>query len=387
MNSTDYDTMLHRTPMRTRIAAALAAALLGTVGFAWAGPAEDLKEAQKLYASGRVQPAMDKVDAVLKAQPKDPQARFLKGLLLTEQKKTAEAIQVFTGLTEDYPELPEPYNNLAVLYAQQGNYDKAKAALELAIHTHPSYATAHENLGDIYAQLASRAYDRALQLDKNNAAAQVKLAMVKDLFTPQKGSGAARPAPKVDTAPKTEPAKTAAASRPEPVKTEPAKPAPPKAEPAKAEPPAKVAAVEPKASPKTVSPAKAGAQSDPVPSPAPAGARDDDKAKITAAVEAWARAWSSKNVAGYLAAYAPEFEVPGGEGRAAWEKQRTERIEKPKSIEVGVKVQSVEVDGNKAKVVLRQAYRSDTLKNTTTKTLGMIRSGDRWLITQEKVGG
>jgi tetratricopeptide (TPR) repeat protein len=363
--------MLHRTPMRTRIAAALAAALLGTVGIAWAGPAEDLKEAQKLYASGRVQPAMDKVDAVLKAQPKEPQARFLKGLLLTEQKKTAEAIQVFTGLTEDYPELPEPYNNLAVLYASQGNYDKAKAALELAIHTHPSYATAHENLGDIYAQLASRAYDRALQLDKNNAAAQVKLSMVKDLFTPQKGSSGARPPPKVDATPRTEPVKV---------------PAPKVEPPPKAEPPAKVAAVEPKA-PKTAPPAKAGAQLDPVPSPAPAGARDDDKARITAAVESWARAWSSKDVRGYLAAYAPEFEVPGGEGRAAWEKQRTERIEKPRSIEVGVKVQSVEVDGNKAKVVVRQSYRSDTLKNTTTKTLGMIRSGDRWLITQEKVGG
>jgi tetratricopeptide (TPR) repeat protein len=97
---------------------------------------------------------------------------------------------VFTALTEDYPELPEPYNNLAVLYASQGNYEKAKSALELAIHTHPSYATAHENLGDIYAQLASRAYDRALQLDKTNTAAQTKLAMVKELFVAQKGARA-----------------------------------------------------------------------------------------------------------------------------------------------------------------------------------------------------
>ena len=130
--------------------------------------ADDLREAQKLYSQGKYQPALDKVEAFLKAEPRDPQGRFLKGLVLTEQKRTNEAIQVFTGLTEDFPELPEPYNNLAVLYASQGNYDKAKSALELAIHTHPSYATAHENLGDIYAQLASRAYDRALQLDKNN---------------------------------------------------------------------------------------------------------------------------------------------------------------------------------------------------------------------------
>ena len=184
---------------------------------------------------------MEKVDAYLKAQPREPQGRFLKGLLLTEQKKIPEAIQVFTGLTEDFPELPEPYNNLAVLYASQGNYDKAKSALELAIHTHPSYATAHENLGDIYAQLASRAYDRALQLDKNNTTAQVKLAMVKDLFVAPKsatrapagaategrreGRAARRPSPR--RSPKPTP-------KVEPPKVEPAKAEPAKAEPAKA---------------------------------------------------------------------------------------------------------------------------------------------------------
>src|SRR5207237_5719264 len=98
----------------------------GFVGPARGAPADDLRDAQKLYSQGKLQPALEKVDVFLKAQPRDPQGRFLKGLLLTEQKRTAEAIQVFTALTEDYPELPEPYNNLAVLYASQGNYDKAK---------------------------------------------------------------------------------------------------------------------------------------------------------------------------------------------------------------------------------------------------------------------
>src|SRR6478672_6477826 len=182
--------MLHRTLMKPKLAALLVAMAFGACTGALAAPADDLKEAQKLYGQGKLAPSLEKVDAFLKAQPRDPQGRFLKGLVLTEQKKTAEAIQVFTGLTEDFPELPEPYNNLAVLYASQGNYDKAKSALELAIHTHPSYATAHENLGDIYAQLASRAYDRALQLDKNNTTAQTKLALVKDLFSSQRGGGA-----------------------------------------------------------------------------------------------------------------------------------------------------------------------------------------------------
>ena len=156
--------MLLRSPMKSRLAAALIAAFVGAMGPANAAPADDLREAQRLYTQGRIQPATEKVEAFLRAQPKDPQGRFLKGLLLTEAKRVPEAIQVFTSLTEDFPELPEPYNNLAVLYASQGDYDKAKSALELAIHTHPSYATAHENLGDIYAQLASRTYDRALAL-------------------------------------------------------------------------------------------------------------------------------------------------------------------------------------------------------------------------------
>src|SRR6266478_4423624 len=90
--------------------------------------------------------------------PRDARARFLKGLILTEQNKPNDAIKVFTALTDDYPELPEPYNNLAVLYASQGQYDKARKSLEMAIRTHPSYAIAHENLGDVYAKMASEAY-------------------------------------------------------------------------------------------------------------------------------------------------------------------------------------------------------------------------------------
>src|SRR6476469_9241119 len=184
--------MLHRTLMKPKLAALLVAVAFGDSTGALAAPADDLKEAQKLYGQGKLAPPLEKVDAFLKAQPRDPQGRFLKGLVLTEQKRVPEAIQVFTGLTEDFPELPEPYNNLAVLYASQGNYDKAKSALELAIHTHPSYATAHENLGDIYAQLASRAYDRALQLDKTNSTAQTKLALVKELFKPGSAAVPAR---------------------------------------------------------------------------------------------------------------------------------------------------------------------------------------------------
>lgn len=365
--------MLHRIPMRSRLAAVVAAAFVGVAALAWAAPADDLREAQKLYGQGKVQPALEKVDVFLRAQPKDPQGRFLRGILLTELKRTPDAIQAFTSLTEDFPELPEPYNNLAVLYASQGNYDKAKSALELAIHTHPSYATAHENLGDIYAQLASRAYDRALQLDKNNPTAQSKLAMIKELFSSSKAGGQRPEASRAAAAAKSEAARVEPPRVVEAPKIAEASKSPPKAA-------APGATVTPAATPApaaTVTPAA---------TPAPAAA-NDDKARITTAIEGWARAWSRKDVKGYLAAYAPEFDPPGSMSRAAWEKQRQERIEAPKSIEVDVKVQSIQVSGNEATAVIRQTYRSDMLKSTNTKTLKLVKAGDRWLIKQERVGG
>src|SRR5258708_11292420 len=143
--------------------------------------ADDLEDAARLLKAGQRDQALERVNRVLAQKSGDPQARFLKGLILTEQGNTKEAIDIFTKLTQDYPNLPEPYNNLAVIYASQGQYEKARAALEQSIRTHPSYATAYENLGDVYAKRASQAYGKALQLDASNAAAQNKLSLVREL--------------------------------------------------------------------------------------------------------------------------------------------------------------------------------------------------------------
>ena len=144
--------------------------------------ADALQEANLLMKQGQLAPALEKTDQLLATKPKDAQARFLKGLILTDMNRHSEAIAIFTRLTEDYPELPEPYNNLAALYAQQRQFEKARNAIEMAIRTQPSYATAHENLGDIYALMAAQAYDRALQIDASNAGAQTKQALIRDLL-------------------------------------------------------------------------------------------------------------------------------------------------------------------------------------------------------------
>ena len=133
---------MSRIPLLALGAALLLASQM-QAGFA----ANSYEDASKLFKQGNYAGALDKIETVIAANPRDARARFLKGLILTEQSKPAEAIKIFTSLTEDYPELPEPYNNLAVLYASQGQYDKARKSLEMAIRTHPSYAIAHENLG------------------------------------------------------------------------------------------------------------------------------------------------------------------------------------------------------------------------------------------------
>ena len=150
---------------------------------------DDYQDASRLFRSGQLAPALERIEGFLKSHPKDARARFLKGLIIGHQNKLAEAIGIFTGLTEDYPELPEPYNNLAVLYALQGQYDKARSALDMAIRAHPSYATAYENLGDLYARMAAQAYDKALQLDKTNSAVQTKIGTIKKLSPAQLSPG------------------------------------------------------------------------------------------------------------------------------------------------------------------------------------------------------
>lgn len=163
---------------------------------AWA---DEYAPVNALLRSGQLTEAMAKANQYLAANPRDPQMRFLKGLIQQDAGKPAEAIATYTGLIEDYPELPEPYNNVAVLYAGQGQFDKARAALEMATRTSRSYAVAHENLGDVYARLASQSYSLALQLDGANTGIAPKLALIRQLFGPPMQSrnvstpGAAKP--------------------------------------------------------------------------------------------------------------------------------------------------------------------------------------------------
>lgn len=108
--------------------------------------------------------ALAMANAALQEAPGDARLRFLKGLALFQLKRMADAEHEFNGLIEEYPELPEPYNNLAVVRAAQGNLEGARDALEAAIRSVPDYEVAYQNLGDLYLQLAAQRWRHAQKL-------------------------------------------------------------------------------------------------------------------------------------------------------------------------------------------------------------------------------
>ena len=312
---------------RSRFIAALATSLILMSSGAHATQIQDINQQ---FRKGDLAGALQNANTYLNKNPKDAQARFLKGLILAEQGKSGEAIQIFTALTEDYPELAEPYNNLAVLYAGQNKFEEAKSALEMAIRSHPNYATAHENLGGIYAKMASMAYEKSAQLDANNLLVKTKLALLKDIVSPQphtatqtvNSSSAARPAPAAPNASKTR------------------------------------------------------APEKPVSAPTASSAEST--------VDAWARAWTNRDIDAYMAFYAPDFVLPAGLARADWEAQRRESIALADRINVRLSDVKTRLSGpDKANVSFKQVYQSDRANTATEKVLDLVWRDGHWLIVKE----
>lgn len=352
-------------------------------------PAES-GEIQRLIKDGQHTQALKLIDESLAKNPKDPQMRFRRGVALSMLDRKPEALAVFQKLVDDHPDMPAPYNNIAVIYGAQGDYEKARQALERAIRTNPAYATAYQNLGDVYAQLASQAYTKALQLDKADASVQPKLALLRELTagpnTVPPPAPPAVPAKPVGRTPAPAPAPVAQVAPPPPPAPAPAPvalapvPAPkPVAPPAPAPVPSKPApAAASAAAPKPAGPPPPA----PAPAPAVASASTGD---VESAVRAWAAAWSKRDMPDYFAAYTPEFSGQSG-SRKSWEQDRRDRIASRKQIKVELADLRVTVEGDHATAKFKQVYSSDALSVTSRKTLQLVRSNGRWLIRQETVG-
>lgn len=169
-----------RRAARASVPLLLALALLAP---AWA---DDYGDVQHLQAEGQTAAALAMADRYIAAHPSDPQMRFIKSNLLSSMGRTADARAILVQLTRDYPELPEPWNNLAVIDAGAGHLAEARQALEMALGIRPDYATALENLGDLQVREALQSYTRAQRLDAGNARLAPKIEAMRRVI----GSGA-----------------------------------------------------------------------------------------------------------------------------------------------------------------------------------------------------
>jgi tetratricopeptide (TPR) repeat protein len=223
------DCMTTRFPLLARLMAALALSAAGLLGSA-AHADDAYTQVQRLLKQGRIAPALQQADAYIAKHPRDPQMRFIKAEALQAAGRVNDAEAMLTQLTHDYPELAEPWNNLAVLYAARGQIDQAKTALDAALRIDPHYATALENLGDINIRLALRHYTQARQADASaSARLSAKIDAARRVIdsgapAPQAAASQPQPAASQPTAAASEPA--GAASGPAAAATQPADAAP-----------------------------------------------------------------------------------------------------------------------------------------------------------------
>ena len=149
-----------------------------------AAAADELAEVQKLVRSGDSAAALQRAERAVAANPRDTKLRFLQGVILLDQQRDAAAMAVFQSLSEEFPELPEPFNNMALLHARAGRLDAARAALETALRNDPGLLAARQNLGDIHLRLALQAWDLVASATPADAALQRKLRLARELVAP-----------------------------------------------------------------------------------------------------------------------------------------------------------------------------------------------------------
>ncbi|WP_415894973.1 tetratricopeptide repeat protein [Neptuniibacter sp. PT34_22] len=358
-----------------------------------------IEQSLKLSQQGNHQEALAKINTFLAQQPNLPSAQLTKGIILSNKGDKAAAKAIFQSLMKSHPDRPEAFNNLAVIYSEEGNFPQAIETLQQAFQTHPSYAQVHVNLKELYATLASQAYNKALDL---SAAEQgPNLAMINQAPTIQ-GSNATS---SIAAAPK-QPVILAAVeevkAEPQPVKpVEPKKEIPvvtvsapePKTEaPAKAEEkpivvavsePTVVAATTEKSSVKEAADIKE--QTNATPNAPKLETQALPESEVLAHINNWADAWRNKNHAGYVNSYTALYRPNAKLNHQQWVKQRAQRLSKPKFIRVELNQINIKMlRENLAEARFNQHYQSDNYKDAVKKRLMLVKVDDQWKISLER---
>lgn len=281
----------------------------------------------------------------------DVHAQFANARHLWQTGKLKQAAALYESLIERSPNLPDPYNNLAVIYAAQGDYKKAQQILEKGLNTHAGYAAIYENLTAIYVEMARDSYGKALQFS-DKSAHQLKLRALAELsIKPVQIAKVEPPANETST--------TLAAA------------------------PASVATViTPIEKPPVLS---ATASVKPLPTAVAIPASQAiDKTEISEVLQSWAAAWSAQSPEKYLAFYDKSYHPPGL-SRRKWIARRIDRIKRPQWIRVALSDFTIHsIADKRVRVEVQQRYQSNSYSDNSRKEFILIQTEQGWRIVGER---
>ncbi|WP_286237166.1 tetratricopeptide repeat protein [Neptuniibacter halophilus] len=334
----------------------------------------------QLSQDGQHQAALTAVEQRLQTQPDDYPSLFLKAVVLQNMGATAEAKPLLEGMLQQFPNQPEPYNNLALIYAEEGDLARAISTLQQAFMTHPSYARVQQNLKEIYATMASQAYSKALDLQQASAAGP-HLAMITEVEATAQPAQAHTPqAVAAQTAP-AEPTKVTSATTAETLAdsaTE-ATQTPEQVEVVEVAPATVVSTVTQESEPEKPS-ATAQAQA-----PVAADNTKTAQAAITDHLRNWASAWRNQNHQNYVRAYTDEYRPSPSLTHDQWVAQRALRLSKPQYIKIELgEIQVNMLSEHLAEANFDQLYESDTYKDRVRKRIVLVKTRGEWKISLEQ---
>ena len=314
--------------------------LLSLLLFSLLGPVQaspQLEDVEAWMQAGQYQQALSQLDTWLTQDKHNAHYLFSRARALAGTGQLKMAIEQYRALIRRHPDLPEPYNNLAVIYMQQGKYAEAQTLLTKAMATHPGYARVYKNLTAVNTARAREAYAKALQMPAESPLAG--LAVADRLTLPERPAAVVKPAPVAKPAVK--PSMVYQASKPHADKNSVA----------------------------------AGKK------PPPAAA-EVEAAK--AVLQDWAKAWSTKSVDQYLHFYSDDY-APAGMTHQDWVSQRRVRINRPRWIRVTLQHLQVTAAGpQRLRVRLEQEYAADNYRDVTRKEFVLQKAAGRWRIIQER---
>lgn len=307
------------------------------------------------------------------ARLSNPQLKFFRCLLFTQQGAIQKAIACYQDLIREHPDMPEPYNNLGVLLASRGQLVEARSWLERGLKQSVPYATLNQNILNLQTEINRGSYQAALQISQPQEKVRPKLAMLGFVGAIPRAPEIAASNPSVAVSPdlpiKNELRSSAIAGAGQP------------------HPGSVIGAPAIKTMDKLAS-----AQVD---SGTPVGAAKNippseeelvKQHKVREAVQNWVEAWRKKDIENYLLAYSPKFVPTDGMSRRNWQEQRRQRIVSKKSIKVDLDQLRITFNHSKAIATFIQAYEAGTVRAVGHKTLELIEEDGRWVILSEYVG-